>query len=116
MLNVSADVGTLGELLAQRPIDVLGCSALPRTSRVAEIDRHAHVDPQLCVLCQLCPGFGAVTGQCRPIFCSGAKSMTGHERQVQQHRKTSGALRKALRARWHQHRAIRQHRDPTTFG
>jgi tryptophanase len=41
-----AEVGALGEILAQQPIGVLVRAPLPRTLRVAEIDLDAGVDLQ----------------------------------------------------------------------
>jgi len=43
---VRAQVGALREVLAQQPVGVLVRAALPRAVRVAEVDRHARVDPQ----------------------------------------------------------------------
>src|SRR3712207_4059715 len=46
---VRAQVGALREVLPQQPVGVLVRPALPRAVRIAEVDRHASVDPQLCV-------------------------------------------------------------------
>src|SRR5665213_146486 len=40
LLRVDTEVGALGEVLAQQPVGVLVGAALPRTLRIAEVDRH----------------------------------------------------------------------------
>src|SRR4051794_17999391 len=52
---VPAEVGALRKVLAQQPIGVLVRAALPRTVGIAEVDRHASLDPELGVLAHLCP-------------------------------------------------------------
>src|SRR3954452_22658765 len=47
---VPAEVGALREVLSQQPVCVLVRAALPRAVRVAEVDRHASLDPELGVL------------------------------------------------------------------
>src|SRR3954469_12926126 len=47
---VHAEVGALWKVLAQQPIGVLVRAALPRTVGIAEVDRHACLDPELGVL------------------------------------------------------------------
>src|SRR3954447_25513358 len=47
---VHAEVGALWKVLAQQPVGVLVRAALPRAVRVAEVDRHASLDPELGVL------------------------------------------------------------------
>src|SRR4051794_36667507 len=47
---VHAEVGALREVLAQQPVGVLVRAALPGAVRVAEVDRHASLDPELGVL------------------------------------------------------------------
>ena len=48
--TVRAQVGALREVLPQQPVGVLVRAALPRAMRVAEVDLHAGVDPQLRML------------------------------------------------------------------
>src|SRR6185312_7729154 len=50
---VHAQVSALGEVLPQQPVGVLVRAALPGAVRIAEVDLHAGVDPQLRVLAQL---------------------------------------------------------------
>src|SRR5215211_7045045 len=50
---VLAEVGALGEILAQQAVGVLVGAPLPGAVRVTEVDRQAGVDPQLGVLGQL---------------------------------------------------------------
>src|SRR3954452_12150413 len=50
---VHAEVGALWKVLAQQPVGVLVRAALPGAVRVAEVDLHASIDPQLRVLAQL---------------------------------------------------------------
>src|SRR5215210_8216804 len=50
---VPAQVGALREVLPQPPVGVLVRAALPRAVRVAEVDRHASLDPELGVLVHL---------------------------------------------------------------
>src|SRR3954468_12211729 len=52
---VGAQVCALREVLSQQPVGVLVRPALPRAVRIAEVDLHAGVDPQLCMLAQLRP-------------------------------------------------------------
>src|SRR4051812_2741755 len=47
---VPAEVGALWKVLAQQPVGVLVRAALPRTVGIAEVDRHASLDPELGVL------------------------------------------------------------------
>src|SRR5215208_4611444 len=47
---VHAQVSALGEVLPQQPVGVLVRAALPGAVGIAEIDRHARLDPQLGVL------------------------------------------------------------------
>src|SRR3954466_11034040 len=47
---VHAEVGALWKVLAQQPVGVLVRAALPRTVGIAEVDRHASLDPELGVL------------------------------------------------------------------
>src|SRR3954451_16627162 len=47
---VHAEIGALREVLPQQPVGVLVRAALPRAVRVAEVARHASLDPQLGVL------------------------------------------------------------------
>src|SRR3954470_11756732 len=59
---VSAQVRALREVLPQQPIGVLVRPALPGAVRIAEVDLHASVDPQLRMLAQLralIPGQGS---------------------------------------------------------
>src|SRR4051794_19646784 len=47
---VHAEVGALWKVLPQQPVGVLVRAALPRTVGIAEVDRHASLDPELGVL------------------------------------------------------------------
>src|SRR3954454_20180791 len=47
---VHAEVGALWKVLAQQPVGVLVRAALPRAVGIAEVDRHASLDPELGVL------------------------------------------------------------------
>src|SRR3954467_11568427 len=47
---VHAEVGALWKVLPQQPVGVLVRAALPRTVGIAEVDRHARLDPELGVL------------------------------------------------------------------
>src|SRR3954469_6981371 len=47
---VHAEVGALWKVLPQQPVGVLFRAALPGAVRVAEVDRHARLDPQLGML------------------------------------------------------------------
>src|SRR3954453_8192068 len=47
---VRAEVGALWKVLAQQPVGVLVRATLPGAVRVAEVDRHASLDPELGVL------------------------------------------------------------------
>src|SRR3954462_12466918 len=47
---VHAEVGALWKVLAQQPIGVLVRATLPRAVGIAEVDRHASLDPELGVL------------------------------------------------------------------
>src|SRR4051794_670354 len=47
---VHAEVGALWKVLAQQPVGVLVRATLPGAVRVAEVDRHASLDPELGVL------------------------------------------------------------------
>src|SRR3954471_19440090 len=47
---VHAEVGALWKVLAQQPVGVLVRAALPGAVGIAEVDRHASLDPQLGVL------------------------------------------------------------------
>src|SRR3954470_15376577 len=47
---VRAEVGALWKVLAQQPIGVLVRAALPGAVGIAEVDRHASLDPELGVL------------------------------------------------------------------
>src|SRR5215218_5057866 len=53
--TVSTQVRALREVLPQQPIGVLVRPTLPRAVRIAEVDLHASVDPQLRMLAQLRP-------------------------------------------------------------
>src|SRR3954451_22985080 len=44
---VPAEIGALWKVLAQQPVGVLVRAALPRTVGIAEVDRHASLDPEL---------------------------------------------------------------------
>jgi hypothetical protein len=48
--SVLAEIGSLGEVLPEQAVGVLISAALPRTSRVAEIDCEPDVDAELGVL------------------------------------------------------------------
>src|SRR4051812_21263519 len=47
---VHAEVGALWKVLPQQPVGVLVRATLPRAVRIAEVDRHASLDPELGVL------------------------------------------------------------------
>src|SRR4051812_12951631 len=47
---VHAEVGALWKVLPQQPVGVLVRAALPRAVGIAEVDRHASLDPELGVL------------------------------------------------------------------
>src|SRR3954447_24224034 len=47
---VRAEVGALWKVLAQQPIGVLVRAALPGAGGIADVDRHASLDPELGVL------------------------------------------------------------------
>src|SRR3954451_4094702 len=47
---VHAEGGALGKVLAQQPVGVLVRATLPGAVRVADVDRHASLDPELGVL------------------------------------------------------------------
>src|SRR5215211_513778 len=47
---VHAEVSALGEVLPQQPVGVLVRATLPRAVRIADVDRHARLDPELGVL------------------------------------------------------------------
>src|SRR4051812_18375921 len=47
---VRAEVGALWKVLAQQPVGVLVRAALPGAVGIAEVDRHASLDPELGVL------------------------------------------------------------------
>src|SRR3954469_18021992 len=47
---VRAEVGALWKVLPQQPVGVLVRAALPRAVGIAEVDRHASLDPELGVL------------------------------------------------------------------
>src|SRR3954452_21865415 len=47
---VHAEVGALWKVLPQQPVGVLARAALPRAVGIAEVDRHASLDPELGVL------------------------------------------------------------------
>src|SRR3954454_18950153 len=51
---VHAEVSALREVLAQQPIGVLVRATLPGAVRVAEVARHASLDPELGVLGHFC--------------------------------------------------------------
>src|SRR3954453_20743733 len=44
---VHAEVGALGKVLAQQPVGVLVRATLPGAVGIAEVDRHASLDPEL---------------------------------------------------------------------
>jgi hypothetical protein len=113
--GVPAQVGALGEVLAQQAVGVLVASPLPRASRVAEVDRQPDLDADLSVLGHLrslvprqrlaqllgksgdlggngiSNGLGAVAGQRRPVLGSHS-AVSLHGRQMQQHREPGGAF------------------------
>src|SRR6202000_927123 len=47
------EIGALWKVLAQQSVGVFVGTALPRTVRIAEVDLHACIDLQTCVLSQL---------------------------------------------------------------
>src|SRR3954452_16919103 len=47
---VHAEVGALGKVLAQQPVGVLVRATLPGAVGIADVDRHASLDPELGVL------------------------------------------------------------------
>src|SRR5215204_4709692 len=47
---VHAEVGALWKVLPQQPVGVLVRATLPGAVRIAEVDRHARLDPELGVL------------------------------------------------------------------
>jgi hypothetical protein len=67
---MDVEVGAFGEILAQRPVGVLVCAALPRGMPITEVDGHFGGHSDLLVLGQLCSlipgqGFSQTLGQKR---------------------------------------------------
>src|SRR3954466_10600800 len=113
---VHAEVGALWKVLAQQPVGVLVRAALPRTVGIAEVDRHASLDPELGVLGHfrsLIPGqrssqlFGQggdrardgitdrlspMPGERGPVLGARSVTVTRHAGQVEQDREPRRAL------------------------
>ncbi len=113
---VQAEVCAVGKVLAPQPIGVLVCATLPRAPGIAEVDRQTVLDPQIGVTRHLGPPIpgqrsaelfwqrhdsgddgvadrlSAVPGKWWTILHAWAFAVTGHRREVQEHREPRRAF------------------------
>jgi len=113
---VHAQIRAFREVRAQQPVGIFVGATLPRAVRVAEIDLHAGVDLQACVLGHLSPliprqrpaellrqgedrardgvthGLGPVSGKRGSVLHASLMAMARHARQVQQQDEARCAL------------------------
>ena len=111
-----AEVGAFGEVLAEQPVGVLVGAALPWAVRITEVDLHARVDLQACMLGHLRPlipsqrpsqllgqggdrardgvahRLGAMSGERGPVLHANLVAVARHAGQVEQHREPRRAL------------------------
>jgi len=71
VLGEGAQVGALGQVLAQQAVGVLACAALPGTVGVAEVD-HAGSGGEILVASQL---FALIVGQAVTQWCGDRMSL-----------------------------------------
>src|SRR4051794_40735040 len=95
-------VSALREVLPQQPIGILVRAALPRAVRIAEVDLHASIDPQLRVLAHFRP---LIPGQrsSQPLWqgCDRARDRLTHRLGTMAGERGAVLLTEFIVAAWH---------------